>query len=356
MPATETTIDQQKLDELLERIVADGGAALGVLLAYIGDELGLWAALDRIGPCTPQRLAAETGTHERMVQEWLSAQAAGAYVDYDPATQTFSLSPEQAAVLADEAGSAFMGGLFQCIAQWAQVLDKAGVAVRTGRGLGWGDHTRGAHTGTERFFRPLYEANLVSTWIPALDGVDAKLRQGATVADVGCGHGASTVIMALAYPNSTFVGFDFHPPSIERARKLAADAGVAERVTFEVARATDITGGVYDLVAVFDALHDMDDPVGAATKALEALAADGTLMIVEPFANHRLEDNLNPIGRIYYGASTLVCTPCSLNDGGAALGAQAGATRLAHVLEKAGFRHVRVAAQTPFNIIIEAKP
>jgi ubiquinone/menaquinone biosynthesis C-methylase UbiE len=196
----------------------------------------------------------------------------------------------------------------------------------------------------------------VSTWIPALDGVDAKLRRGARIADVGCGHGASTVIMARAYPNSTFVGFDFHPPSIERARKLAADAGVAERVTFEVARSTEVTGGDYDLVAVFDALHDMDDPVGAAAQARRALDPDGTLLVVEPFANHRLEDNLNPVGRIYYGASTLVCTPCSLNDDGAALGAQAGATRLAQVLEDAGYSRVRVAAQTPFNLIVEAKP
>ena len=353
---TPTDIDQDRLDELLGRVVGDGGAALGAVLAYVGDQLGLWTALDRIGPCTSAELATETDTHERMVREWLSAQAAGGYVDYDAVSQRFSLSPEQAAVFADDSSTAFMGGLFQNISEWTQSLDKARLAFRTGKGLGWGDHTREAHVGTERFFRPLYEGNLVDTWIPALDGVEEKLRQGATVADVGCGHGASTVIMAQAFPASTFVGFDFHAPSIERARKVAAEAGVAQRVSFEVARATEIPHGDFDVVAIFDALHDMDDPAAAAARVREALAPDGTFLLVEPFANDRLEENLNPVGRIFYGASTLVCTPCSLNDEGAALGAQAGGTFLQRLLREAGFGTVRIAAQTPFNLIIEAKP
>jgi SAM-dependent methyltransferase len=356
MTTSTIEIDQQRIDELLGRVVGDGGAALGVVLAYVGDQLGLWSGMDRIGPCTPQQLAAETSTHERMVREWLSAQAAGGYVEYDAASQRFSLSPEQSAVLADDASTVFMGGLFQVIAEWTQSLDKAELAFRTGKGLGWGDHTRGAHTGTERFFRPLYEGNLVSTWIPALDGVEEKLRRGATVADVGCGHGASTVIMAQAYRASTFVGFDFHAPSIRQARKLATDAGVADRVSFEVARATEIPRRGYDLVSIFDALHDMDDPVGAAARVRAALATDGTLLLVEPFANDRLEENLNPVGRIYFGASTLVCTPNSLNDDGAALGAQVGARQLGHLLGEAGFTRVRVAEQTPFNQIMEARP
>jgi 2-polyprenyl-3-methyl-5-hydroxy-6-metoxy-1,4-benzoquinol methylase len=354
--STRTEIDQDKLDALLGRVVGDGGAALGAVLAYVGDQLGLWSALDRIGPCASAELAAETDTHERMVREWLAAQAAGGYVDYDASSQRFSLSPEQSAVLADDTSTAFMGGLFQNISEWAQSLDKARLAFRTGKGLSWGDHTREAHVGTERFFRPLYEGNLVDTWIPALDGVEEKLRHGATVADVGCGHGASTVIMAKAYPASTFVGFDFHVPSIQRARKIAAEAGVSQQVSYEVARATEIPRHGFDMVSIFDALHDMDDPAAAAARVREALSPDGTFLLVEPFANDQLEENLNPVGRIFYGASTLVCTPCSLNDEGAALGAQAGGTVLQRLLREAGFGTVRIAAQTPFNLIIEAKP
>ncbi len=351
-----SAIDQDKLDALLAQIVDDAGAALGVLLASVGDDLGLWEALARIGPCTPATLAQDSGTHERMIQEWLSAQAAGGYVTYDPDTESFSLSPEQMLVLADPRSSAAMGGLFQCIAAWSQVLDKAQDAFRTGKGLGWGDHTPHAHQGTERFFRPLYEASLVDTWIPALRGVEAKLRSGATVADVGCGHGASTIIMAQAFPRSTCAGFDFHPPSIERARSLAAQAAVADRVSFDVARASDFPGRGYDLITIFDAFHDMDDPPAAASRARQALDPDGTLLLVEPFANDGLRNNINPIGRLFYGASTLVCTPCSLNDDGLALGAQAGATRVTNILTAAGFRDVRVAVTTPFNLVFEAKP
>lgn len=359
MTTTSTTpapaIDQTALDDLLGRVVSDAGAALGVVLAYLGDQLGLWTALDRLGPSTPGTLAAATDTHERMVREWLAAQAAGGYLEYDAAAGTFALTPAQSAVLADANSTAFMGGLFQNITEWAQVLDKARTAFRTGRGLGWGDHTREAHVGTERFFRPLYEGNLVTSWIPALEGVEERLQRGAVVADVGCGHGASTVIMAQAYPSSRFVGFDFHGPSIERARKQSAEAGVAGTTTFEVARATEIPRRGYDLVTIFDALHDMDEPGTAAKRIREALAPDGTLLVVEPFANDRLEDNLNPVGRVFYGASTLVCTPCSLNDDGLALGAQAGAARLRQLLHQAGFGSVRVAAQTPFNLVIEAR-
>ena len=353
---TTTQIDERKVEELVGRIVSDGGAAIGTVLAYVGDKLGLWRALAEIGPATPDDLAKATGTHERMIREWLSAQAAGGYVTYSPDAKTFSLTPEQAVCLANEGQPGYLGGLFQIVSEWAQVIDKAEDAFRTGKGLGWGDHTRGAHTGTERFFRPLYEGSLVDTWIPALEGVQAKLEQGARVADVGCGHGASTVIMAKAFPRSTFVGFDFHAPSIERARQLAQAEGVADRVKFEVARATDVSGGPYDLVAIFDALHDMDEPVDAAAQIRGVLAPDGTLMLVEPFANDKLEDNLNPVGRVFYGASTLVCTPSSLNDDGLALGAQAGYAKLSDVLAKGGFRRVRKAVETPFNLVLEARP
>jgi 2-polyprenyl-3-methyl-5-hydroxy-6-metoxy-1,4-benzoquinol methylase len=347
-------LDQDKLEALVGQIVTDGGAALGILLASVGDDLGLWEALADIGPCTPAALAEATGTNQRMVREWLSAQTAGGYVTYDAEAELFSLSPEQAAVLAGSDSS--IRGLFQCIEAWAQVLDKARQAFRTGKGLGWGDHTTQAHVGTERFFRPLYQAELLTSWIPALRGVEAKLRRGAAVADVGCGHGASTIIMATAFPNSTFTGIDFHPPSIERARKLAAESGVADSVTFHVARASELPGDRYDLIAMLDAFHDMDDPPAVAARARNALSPDGTLLLAEPFANDDLTANLNPVGRMFYGSSTLVCTPCSLNDDGLALGNQAGPTRLTQMLTNAGFHDVRVAVETPFNLIIEAKP
>jgi SAM-dependent methyltransferase len=308
-------------------------------------------------PVTAAQLAERTGTTERYVREWLCAQAAGGYLEYDPADGTFRLPPEQAMALADEDSPAFIPGAFQLVA--SMVKDEAHIAerFRTGDGFGWHEHHHDLFAGTERFFRPGYLANLVPAWLPALDGVIEKLEAGARVADIGCGHGASTVILAEAFPNSTFAGSDYHEESIAAAREAAERAGVADRATFEVAGAAEFGGGPFDLVCVFDALHDMGDPVGAARHVLGQLAPDGTWMVVEPAAGDRLEDNLNPVGRVYYSASTLLCTPNSLSqDVGLALGAQAGPARLEAVMREAGFTRVRVAATTPFNIVLEVRP
>jgi SAM-dependent methyltransferase len=347
-------VDEAKLEAFLGKVVTDAGSALSSLLVHIGDRLGLYKALADGKPATPAELAERTGTNERMIREWLSSQAAAGYVTYDPASGTFTLPVEHAAALADESSPALVQGFFQVIAAVYQSVDKAEEAFRTGKGLAWGDHHHGLFEGTERFFRPGYEANLVSAWIPALDGAQAKLEAGADVADVGCGHGASTIILAKAYPNSRFTGFDYHGPSIERARKLAAEEGVADRVTFEVADATS-NPGTYDLIAFFDCLHDMADPSGAAEQAFKALKPDGTVLLVEPNANDRLEDNLDPRGVAFYSASALVCTPCSLDAGGPALGAQAGEARLRDVVTGAGFTKFRRATETPFNMVLEAK-
>ncbi|MGH2793593.1 MAG: methyltransferase domain-containing protein [Actinomycetota bacterium] len=349
-------MDEAKLNEFLGKIVVDAGAAFGSALVYVGDRLGLWKALADNGPSTPEQVAAATGTNARIVREWLSSQAAGGYVTYEPATGLFTLPEEHAAVLAVEDSPANVLGFFQVIASVSRDLDKVIEMFKTGRGLAWGDHHHDLFQGTERFFRPGYAANLVPSWIPALEGVEEKLREGITVADVGSGHGISTILMAKAYPNSRFVGFDFHKPSIERARKLAADEGVADRVTFEVARAQDYPGIGYGLIAIFDALHDMGDPAGAVRHAREAIADDGTILLVEPNAGDHLEDNLNPVGRAYYGASTTICTPSSLSEDGPGLGAQAGEARLRKLFDDAGFRTFRRAAATPFNLVLEAKP
>jgi 2-polyprenyl-3-methyl-5-hydroxy-6-metoxy-1,4-benzoquinol methylase len=349
-------MDEAKLNEFLGKVVVDAGAAIGSALVYVGDRLGLWRALAEEGPATADEVATATGTNPRMVREWLSSQAAAGYVDYDPATDRFTLPEEHAAALAVEDSPANVQGFFQVIASVTRDLDKVIEVFKTGKGLGWGDHHHDLFQGTERFFRPGYEANLVSTWIPALEGVEEKLREGITVADVGAGHGVSTILMAKAYPNSRFVGFDFHEPSIERARKLAAEEGVADRVTFEVARAQDFPGAGYGLIAIFDALHDMGDPAGAVRHAREAIADDGTILLVEPNAGDHLEDNLNPVGRAFYGASTTVCTPNSLNEDGPGLGAQAGEARLRKLFDDAGFRSFRRASETPFNMVLEAKP
>jgi SAM-dependent methyltransferase len=350
-------IDQDKLDEFLHRFVGDLGATVHAANVVIGDKLGLYRDLASAGPSTPAELAERTNTHQRYVAEWLAGQAAGGYIAYDPQTGRYQLTEEQAFTLADEQSPAFLPGAFQLAT--AAVRDEPAIAeaFRSGAGVGWHEHNPDVFAGCERFFRPGYAANLAGAWIPALDGVQAKLEAGARVADVGCGHGASTVLMAQAWPASTFVGFDYHPASIEEARKRAAEAGVADRVRFEVASAKDYPLGGYDLVATFDSLHDMGDPVGAAAHALASLAPDGTWMIVEPAAGDRVEDNLNPVGRAYYGFSTLLCVPNSLSqEVAAALGAQAGEAGIRRVVTEAGFTRFRQAAQTPFNLVFEVRP
>jgi SAM-dependent methyltransferase len=349
-------IDQAKLDRFLERFVADLGAVLAAPNVVLGDRLGLYKALAATGPATPAELAARTGTHERYVTEWLRGQASGGYVTYDPDADRYLLSEEQAFTLADETSPAFLAGAFQLATSTAVDQPKIAEAFRTGEGVGWDRHHPDLFEGTERFFRPGYVANLVDSWIPALDGVQEKLEAGARVADVGCGHGASTILMAAAWPRSSFVGFDYHRPSIERARKAAADAGVGDRCSFEVAAAADYPGEGYDLVAVFDALHDLGDPVGAAAHVRRSLAPDGTFLLVEPAAGERVEDNLNPVGRIFYSASTLICVPNALSQGGPALGSQVPEARLRELLAQAGFGRVRRAAETPFNRVLEARP
>ena len=353
----EAQLDAAKLEQFVFRAVDEVGATLNAALVVMGDRLGLYRALAGGGALTPAELAARTGTAERYVREWLNAQAAGGFVDYHPAEGAYSLPPEQTVALTDEDSPAYLPGLFQNAL--GSVLDSPRItdAARTGAGVGWHEHNHHVHDGCERFFRPGYNANLVASWLPALDGVVERLQRGARVADVGCGHGASTILMARAFPNSTFVGSDYHAESIETARRRAEQAGVGDRVRFEVEPASAYTGGGYDLVAMFDCLHDMGDPVGAAQHVLETLAPHGTWMIVEPAAGDRVEDNLNPIGRAYYGFSTLLCTPASLSqDVGLALGAQAGPARLAQVVREAGFTRFRHATETPFNLVLEARP
>ncbi|MBV8601713.1 MAG: methyltransferase domain-containing protein, partial [Candidatus Eremiobacteraeota bacterium] len=308
------TPDPDKLNAFIGKALTDMGAAASAALVVIGDKLGLYRELGKGEPLTASELASRTNSNERYVREWLSNQAAGGYVEYDPATQKFSLPPEQAFMLADESSPLYLHGFFQILQAMMAAGPQISERFRTGKGFGWHEHDVRLFEGTERFFRPGYNANLIASWIPSLDGVEAKLRSGVSVADVGCGLGASTIIMAEAYPKSRFVGFDYHAGSIEKARERAKVAGVQDRVTFEVAKAKDFPGKDYELVAFFDCLHDMGDPVGAAKHIRESLAKDGTWLLVEPFANDRLEDNLNPIGRIFYAASTMLCTPSSLSQ------------------------------------------
>ena len=350
-------VDEARLGEFMGKIVGDLGAAVSAALVVIGDKLGLYKAMAGGGSLTPAELASRTGTAERYVREWLCAQAASGYVSYDAATGRFNLSELQALVFADEQSPVFAAGGFEVLTALFKDEPKITEAFRTGKGVGWEQHDPSLFRGTERFFRPGYNAHLTTTWIPALAGVQTKLEAGGRAADIGCGHGASTIIMAKAYPKSTFVGFDYHAPSIERARALAAEAGVADRVRFEVARAQDYPGTGYDLVAFFDCLHDMGDPIGAARHVRSSLAPDGTWLLVEPFANDRVEDNLNPVGRVFYSASTMICTPASLaQEVGMALGAQAGEARLRDVVTKGGFTRFRRATETPFNLIFEVRP
>ena len=350
-------VDQSKLEAFQGKMLGDMGAAVSAALVILGDQLGLYKAMADGGPTTSLKLAAATGTTERYVREWLAAQAASGYVEYDPVKAEFSLTPEQAMVFADEGGPAFMAGGFEVLAAMFRDEPKVAAVFKSGKGLGWHEHDVCLFRGTERFFRPGYNAHLTTEWIPALDGMEGKLKSGARVADVGCGHGASTVLMAKTYPNSKFYGFDYHGPSIERAREAAKEAGVEDRVTFEVASAKDFNGGAYDMIAIFDALHDMGDPVGAARHIREHLTPGGSWMLVEPFANDDLADNLNPVGRLFYSASTMICTPASLSqEVGLGLGAQAGEARLKKVTEEAGFTHFRRATETPFNMVFEVRP
>lgn len=352
---TSGTIDTDRLNALVGLAINDMGAAVNGALVLLGDRLGIFKSLAE-GPATSQELADRSGLNERCLREWLSAQAASGYVEYDPRGEAFSMTPEQIAVFADpDSPVAMTGGVYSIAAVYHdEPLLEA--AFRTGEGVAWGDHHNCLFCGTERFFRPGYAANLTTRWIPALDGVQAKLKAGARVADVGCGHGASTLIMARAFPNSRFHGYDIHPASIEAARKLAKEQGI-DNVAFEVATAQDFPGDGYDLITTFDALHDMGDPVGAATRARRALADDGTWMIVEPMAGDKLEENLNPVGRIYYGFSTMVCTPAAMSQKvGLALGAQAGQRRLGGVISEGGFTRFRRATETPVNMVLEARP
>ena len=349
-------INETKLHEFVMKAVGEMGAAMNAALIIIGDKVGLYRAMAGAGPMTPAELAAKTKTTERYVREWLSAQAAGGFVTYDATSGKFTLPPEQAMALADEQSPVFLPGFFQLLSSCFIDEPKISDAFRTGKGVGWHEHDHQLLAGTERFFLPNYRAHLITEWIPALGDTEAQLKAGAKVADVGCGLGTSTILMAQAFPKSTFVGFDYHPKSIEMAREASLKAGVADRVKFEIAKAKDYPGKDYSLVAFFDCLHDMGDPEGAARHVLETLAPDGAWMIVEPFAHDKLEDNLNPIGRLFYGASTMLCTPASLSqEVGLGLGAQAGQGRLTKVLTDAGFKRVRRAAETPFNIVLEAR-
>ena len=348
-------LDEAKIHEFVGKAMGDLGAALTASLVVIGDKLGLYRAMAGAGPLTSVELAERTGTNERCVREWLAAQAAAGYLTYDPGSARYTLPDEHAVALADEESPACVLGGFQGMTAAMRATARVVEAFRSGGGVGWHEHDPELFVGTERFFRPGYNANLVSAWIPALDGVEQRLTAGVTVADVGCGLGASTIIMAKAYPKSSFVGFDYHPASIESARERAARAGVGDRVRFEVASAKDYPG-TYDFVTFFDCLHDMGDPVGAARHVRSTLAPRGVWMLVEPFAGDQTEDNLNPVGRVFYGASTLVCTQASLaQEVGLALGAQAGEARLRDVLTEAGFTQIRRATETPFNIVLEVR-
>ncbi len=350
-------VDMDKLMEFVFRVVGEVGATLNTALVVMGDRLGLYRALAGAGPLSPADLADRTGTAERYVREWLNAQAAGGFVSYDPDSGRYTLPPEQAMALTDESCPAYLPGFFQIAL--GSVIDSPRITevVQTGAGYGWHEHGHDVHEGCERFFRPGYNAHLLAEWLPALDGLVAKLETGAQVADVGCGHGASTILMAQAFPNSAFTGSDYHDGSIETARRQADKAGVADRIRFETSSSTGYDGTGYDLVTMFDCLHDMGDPVGAARHVLSTLKPDGTWMIVEPMAGDRVEDNLNPVGRAYYSFSTLLCTPASLSqDVGLALGAQAGEARIADVVKAGGFTRFRRVAETPFNIVYEARP
>src|SRR5262249_52115403 len=344
---------QEEVQAFVHKALGDIAGALTAALVNVGDQLGLYRAMAGAGGLTPAELAARTGTAERYVREWLAGQAGARCA---PAPGRHPRPDATAAALGADEGPACVLGGFQGMVAATKIAPRIVEAFRTGKGVGWHEHDPELFIGVERFFRPGYLANLVDSWIPALDGVAKKLAQGARVADVGCGHGASTIIMGKAFPHSSFIGFDYHQASIDAATKRARNAGVAN-VRFEAAPAKAFPGSNYDLVTLFDALHDMGDPVGAARRVHESLAPDGTFLLVEPFANDHVEDNLNPVGRLFYSVSTLVCTPASLSqEVGLALGAQAGERRLTDVLRQAGFSKIRRATETPFNLVLEARP
>lgn len=350
-------LDENKLHELVMRMLGDLGGALSVPLVRIGDRLGLYKTLHANGPLTSDQLATKANIAERYAREWLSHQAASGYVTYDPEAGTFALSPEQAMVLTDPNSPVFLQGGFDLAAVLLENEALVEPAFRTGKGVGWGAQSPCLFCAAGRFFRPSYHNHLVPSWLSSLDGVTAKLERGASVADVGCGHGFSTIIMAKAFPNSTFVGYDFHPGSIEQARRHAEQHGVTANTRFEVAMASEFPGSNLDLVTFFDCFHDMGDPVGAARHVRQALKPDGSWMVVEPAAGDRLQENLNPVSRLYYAASTMVCIPTSLDQPvGAAFGAQAGFGKLSAAIRDGGFTHVRKATATPFNMVLEARP
>jgi len=355
-PTPAPAFDETRLNELLGRAISDVGATSLATLVMVGDELGLYRGLADGGAQTSTELARRTHTHERYVREWLNAHAASGYVDYHPNSGRYELNTEQAMMFAHEESPAFVVGGFQIAISAGRIIDRLLKAFRTGEGIGWHEHDHGVFHGCARFFRPGYIGNLVQNWIPSLDGVEARLKAGIRVADVGCGFGYSTILMAQAFPNSRFIGYDYHQDSIDAARQRADKAGVADRCSFEVGGAKDFRGEAFDFITVFDALHDMGDPQGASRYILSKLAPGGTWMIVEPYAGDRVEENLNPIGRAYYAGSTLMCTPCSLSqEVGLALGAQAGEARVRSVVMGAGFSHFRRAMQSPVNLVFEAR-
>jgi SAM-dependent methyltransferase len=349
-------VDNEKLSQFLGRFVGDLGAAVHAGMVVIGEKLGLYKALAS-GPMSAAQLAAKTGTDERYVREWLASQAAGGYVTYNPETQEFGLTEEQKLTLATENGPAYIPGAFELALGSLAAVPRIAESFRSGAGMGWFEHQPGVIHGCEKFFRPGYAMNLVSSWIPALTGVPEKLKAGGKIADIGCGKGASSILMAKAFPKSRVYGFDYHKESIEAARESAKQEGVGDRITFEVATSKEFPGDHYDLATMFDCLHDMGDPIGAAAHVRAALNDDGTWMIVEPYANDELKDNLNPVGRVYYGFSTLLCTPCSRSQEVAmCLGAQAGEKRMRNVVQSAGFSRFRRASETPFNLVYEVRP
>lgn len=346
-------INEDRLNELLGKVIGDVAGAMSLFMAYLGDRTGVFTALDGAGRLTLGELAARTGLNEKYLREWLGSVCAAGYVNYHPEDETFSIEPEQALIFTREGQPACLQGFIQGVVSQFEGYEKATETFRSGEGRPWGDHSQCLFCGTDRFFRPGYQANLVDNWIPALAGVEDKLKAGARVADIGCGHGSSTVLMAQAYPNSTIVGIDYHAPSIEEAKKKAADAGV-NNVEFQVAKAQDFAGESYDFACIFDALHDMGDPVGAARHIRETLAPGGTFMLVEPMAGDSMAENMHPLGQIFYAFSCTVCTPNSLSQEVAlGLGAQAGEKRLAEVCKEAGFANVRRAAETPTNMVLE---
>lgn len=353
--ATQQTVDDKLMEELIHRVVADCGAAMSSALVHIGDRLGLYQTLANDGPMTPRELARATNTNERYVREWLVNQAGGGYVSYDKQTSRYYMTPEQAAALADPESPTYLAGGFQTSVALIQATERIATAFRSGSGMLWSEHDPNLFEGTERFFRPGYQAHLVSEWIPALEGVQKKLETGGNVADVGCGHGASTIILAKAYPKSAFVGFDNHPPSIVKATEAAAKAGCGSNIRFEVASATEYRGAGYDLITFFDCYHDLSHPIGAASHAFAALKPEGVLMIVEPMAGDHVEDNINPLGRVFSAASTLCCVPNSLALGGPALGAIASDTEIRDAVTAGGFTRFRRATETPFNRVFEAR-